>query len=139
MAGFIVMNPYQTTRRAELDCGAVCLGSMTSAYSALGLIGAPLAGALSDSQGRRFALVLGTVASIVSLAIAGATYSLVGMWLSLIPGALLSHNFTVTKAVVADLAPHENRAVPPKAVNFPDKVQRTRLDPPEATEDFLAD
>ncbi|KAJ1492163.1 major facilitator superfamily domain-containing protein, partial [Baffinella frigidus] len=110
MAGFIVLNPYQTTRRAEMDCGAVCLGSMTSAYSALGLIGAPLVGALSDSFGRRFALALGTVASILSLAVMGGTYSLAGLWLSLVPGALLAHNFTVTKAVVADLSAHEDRA-----------------------------
>jgi MFS family permease len=110
MAGFIVLNPYQTARRAELDCGPVCLGSMTSAYSALGLVGAPLVGALSDNQGRRFALALGTFASILSLIIMGTTFSLAGLWLSLVPGALLAHNFTVTKAVVADLAPHEERA-----------------------------
>lgn len=36
--------------------------------------------------------------------------SLVGLWIALIPPALLSHNFTVTKAIVADLAPPKERA-----------------------------
>ena len=54
---------------------------MTSAYSALGLVGAPLVGALSYNQGRRFALALGTFASILSLIIMGTTFSLAGLWL----------------------------------------------------------
>jgi hypothetical protein len=64
MAGFTIIQPYQQTRRAELDCGPVCYGSMTSTSSFLGLIGAPLVGALSDQKGRRFALAIGCLAGI---------------------------------------------------------------------------
>ena len=53
MAGFTVINPYQQTLRAELGCDALCIGTMTSASSALGLFGSPLVGALSDQMGRR--------------------------------------------------------------------------------------
>ena len=123
MAGYIITQPYQQTRRSELDCGAVCYGSMTSTSSFLGLIGAPLVGALSDQKGRKFALAVGCLAGgfvstegycnsfsdfhssgVMSFVILGLTSSLLGLWLALIPTALLSHNFTITKAVVADLA-----------------------------------
>mmetsp|Transcript_3728 Transcript_3728/g.8609 ORF Transcript_3728/g.8609 Transcript_3728/m.8609 type:complete len:483 (+) Transcript_3728:255-1703(+) len=110
MAGFTVISPYQPTVRAELGCGPVCIGSMTSVSSFVGLFGAPLVGALSDQQGRRFALTLGTLAMALFFVIQGASTSLVGLWLALVPPALLSHNFTITKAIVADLAAVENRA-----------------------------
>jgi len=110
MAGFTVISPYQPTIRAELGCGPVCIGSMTSVSSFVGLFGAPLVGALSDQQGRRFALTLGTLAMALSFVIQGSATSLAGLWIALVPPALLSHNFTITKAVVADLASVENRA-----------------------------
>ncbi|EKX41470.1 hypothetical protein GUITHDRAFT_74715 [Guillardia theta CCMP2712] len=110
MAGFTIMNPYQQTLRAKLDCGALCVGSMTSASSALGLFGSPLVGALSDHLGRRFALALGALASAVSMMILAFASSLFELWLSLIPAALLAHNFTIAKAVVADLVPPGERA-----------------------------
>jgi MFS family permease len=110
MAGFIIFQPYQQTRRAELNCGPVCQGSMTSTSSFLGLIGAPLVGALSDQKGRRFALMLGCLSGAASFLVLILSNSLVGLWIALIPTALLSHNFTITKAVVADLANPEDRA-----------------------------
>uniref|UniRef100_A0A7S0H9D2 Major facilitator superfamily (MFS) profile domain-containing protein n=1 Tax=Hanusia phi TaxID=3032 RepID=A0A7S0H9D2_9CRYP len=112
MAGFTIMNPYQQTLRAKLDCGALCVGSMTSVSSALGLFGSPLVGALSDHLGRRFALALGALASALSMVILAFASSLFWLWLSVIPGALLAHNFTIAKAVVADLvAPGERAGV----------------------------
>ena len=110
MAGFIVIQPYQATRREELKCGPVCVGSMTSMSSLLGLIGAPLVGALSDHSGRRFALAIGCIAGASSFMILGLSNSLIGLWIALIPPALLSHNFTINKAVVADLAAPNDRA-----------------------------
>jgi MFS family permease len=129
MAGFTITQPYQQTRRSELDCGPVCYGSMTSTSSFLGLIGAPLVGAMSDQMGRRFALTIGCLAGQIkslcfvifclltilltgalSFVILGLSSSLAGLWLALVPPSLLSHNFTITKAVVADLADPKERA-----------------------------
>lgn len=110
MVGFTAMQPYKLTRQGELECGALCVGSMTSVSSALGLVGAPMIGALSDQQGRKVALSLGCMMSITSYLVLAFSNSLVGLWIALIPPALLSHNFTVTKAIVADLAPPKERA-----------------------------
>jgi MFS family permease len=110
MAGFTVINPYQQTLRADLGCDAVCLGTMTSASSALGLIGSPLVGALSDQMGRKIALVIGVLASAVGFILVGFATSMPLLWLSVIPGSLLAHNFTIAKALVADLAKPDERA-----------------------------
>jgi MFS family permease len=80
------------------------------ASSALGLFGSPLVGALSDHMGRRAALVIGALASAVGFTLVGFATSMPLLWLSVIPGSLLAHNFTIAKALVADLAPPEERA-----------------------------
>ena len=110
MAGFTVINPYQQTLRAELGCDALCIGTMTSASSALGLFGSPLVGALSDQMGRRLALAIGALASALGFTLVGLASSMPLLWLSVIPGSLLAHNFTIAKALVADLARPEERA-----------------------------
>jgi MFS family permease len=110
MAGYTVLNPYQQALYTELNCDAICLGTMTSASSALGLFGSPLVGALSDHMGRKTALVIGGLACSVGFVLVGFASSLSLLWLSLIPASLLAHNFTIAKAIVADLAPPDERA-----------------------------
>jgi len=110
MAGFTVLNPYQQTLRADLGCDAICIGTMTSASSALGLFGSPLVGALSDQMGRKVALALGALASALGFSLVAVATSMPLLWLSVIPGSLLAHNFTIAKALVADLAKPEDRA-----------------------------
>eukprot|EP00579_Thalassiosira_antarctica_P024771 CAMPEP_0202019302 /NCGR_PEP_ID=MMETSP0905-20130828/41646_1 /ASSEMBLY_ACC=CAM_ASM_000554 /TAXON_ID=420261 /ORGANISM="Thalassiosira antarctica, Strain CCMP982" /LENGTH=246 /DNA_ID=CAMNT_0048580529 /DNA_START=142 /DNA_END=879 /DNA_ORIENTATION=- len=105
---------------------------MTSVRSALSLVGTAVVGRLSDKNGsllartlgslgkgktstiegatknnaspsgRRACLYLGTVATLVGLAIAASMNSLWGLWLSMIPGALLQHNFEVYKALLSE-------------------------------------
>jgi DHA1 family tetracycline resistance protein-like MFS transporter len=113
--------PHLQSRRDALGCDSLCYGSMTSVRGALGLIGTSLMGTLSDKNGsflaltlgkigfgaaapsgRRACLYIGTMASLIGLAIAASVDSLVGLWLSMIPGALLQHNFDVFKALVSE-------------------------------------
>ena len=61
-------------------------------------------GRLSDHYGRRSALVLGLLAGILSTIIFGLVDSLQGLWLSMLPSALLSHQFLVLKALSSDWA-----------------------------------
>jgi len=93
---------------------------MTSVRSALSLIGTAVVGRLSDKNGsilartlgsvgknsvesgRRACLYLGTLASLIGLAIAVTINSLQGLWMSMIPGALLQHNFEVYKALLSE-------------------------------------
>lgn len=48
-------------------------------------------------------MVVGTIASLVGMIIAANTYSISGMWLSMIPGALFQQNFNILKALLSDL------------------------------------
>ncbi|KAK1743715.1 hypothetical protein QTG54_005312 [Skeletonema marinoi] len=107
------------TRRDELGCDALCYGSMTSVRGALGLVGTALIGRLSDrndsllakslgsvgkggnNSGRRGCLLLGIIASLLGLIIA-LDDSLIGLWLSMIPGAFLQHNFDVFKSLLSE-------------------------------------
>eukprot|EP01062_Namystynia_karyoxenos_P058979 TRINITY_DN50402_c0_g1_i1.p1 TRINITY_DN50402_c0_g1~~TRINITY_DN50402_c0_g1_i1.p1 ORF type:complete len:495 (+),score=161.06 TRINITY_DN50402_c0_g1_i1:78-1487(+) len=100
--GAVAVMPHQQERAALLGCGPVCLGSITSARSFCGLVGAPLVGALSDSDGRRVALAIGALANALSAALLSGAVSVSWLYLAMIPGALLAHNFTVAKAATAD-------------------------------------
>ena len=128
ITGMSVTFPQMQSRRDELGCNALCYGSMTSVRSALSLVGTAVVGRLSDKNGsplartlgalgkgratdgaeagtpsgRRACLLLGTIASLVGLAVAVSMNSLRGLWLSMIPGALLQHNFEVYKALLSE-------------------------------------
>jgi MFS family permease len=98
--------PHLQSRRDALGCDAMCYGSFTSARSFLSVIGSAIMGRLSDStgpNGRKICMVVGTVATLVGMLIAGSTYSIEGMWLSMIPGALFQQNFNILKALLSDL------------------------------------
>ncbi|KAL7550672.1 hypothetical protein ACHAWF_016429 [Thalassiosira exigua] len=125
ITGMSITFPQMQSRRDQLGCDSLCYGTMTSVRSALGLVGTAVVGRLSDrngsllartlgslgkssssqggnASGRRACLHIGTVASLVGLAFAVAMNSLRGLWLSMIPGALLQHNFDVYKALLSE-------------------------------------
>lgn len=125
ISGMSITFPHMQSRRDELGCDSLCYGTMTSVRSALGLIGTALVGRLSDkngsilartlgslgtktngnvdsASGRRACLYLGTVATLVGLTITASVNSLRGLWLSMIPDALLQHNFDVFKALLSE-------------------------------------
>lgn len=54
------------------------------------------------SSGRRACLYIGTLASLMGFSVAASVDSLLGLWLSMIPGALLQHNFDVFKALISE-------------------------------------
>ena len=83
-----------------LFCDMFCM--LQSARSGLGLIGSALVGRISDRFGRKPALWIGICASLVSAVINYNTSSVEGMWMALIPSALLNQNYTVFKALFAD-------------------------------------
>mmetsp|Transcript_20403 Transcript_20403/g.40476 ORF Transcript_20403/g.40476 Transcript_20403/m.40476 type:complete len:572 (+) Transcript_20403:71-1786(+) len=96
--------PFASAQRDKHGCDALCVGSMTSTRSALGLVGGVLVGRLSDSWGRKGAISLGLASGMVGTAVFGSLDSLGGLWLSMLPTALFSHQFLVLKAVVSDWA-----------------------------------
>jgi len=118
ISAFSLVMPYSQSRRDELQCDTLCQGSMTSARSTLSLIGSALMGRLSDSftssnnnsksntfivsNGRILCLYIGTLAALAGFVIDASMYSIRGMWLGMVPGALLQQNFSVFKAMLAD-------------------------------------
>src|SRR6056300_1420588 len=120
ICGLSLTFPQMQSRRDELGCDTLCYGSMTSLRGALGLVGTAVIGRLSDrndsllaksfesvgkfggSSGRRGCLVLGIIASLAGCIIAVTMNSLLGLWLSLIPGSFLQHNFDVFKALLSE-------------------------------------
>ena len=119
ICGLSLLFPQMQSRRDEMGCDALCYGSMTSVRGALGLVGTALIGRLSDrndsllakslgsigiggsSSGRRGCLLLGIIASLLGCIVA-LDDSLLGLWLSMIPGALLQHNFDVFKSLLSE-------------------------------------
>lgn len=131
--------PHMQSRRDELGCDALCYGSLTSLRGALGLVGTVLMGYLSDNNksmlantvgkigagitvpsGRRACLYIGTLASLMGFATAVFVDSLSGLWLSMIPGALLQHNFDVFKALLSEYHNDIDNAQNNKDVNESD-------------------
>jgi hypothetical protein len=132
ITGMSITYPHVQGRRDELGCDSMCYGAMTSVRSALGLAGTAVVGRLSDRNGsllarslgslgstasvwsgtrtidndgpsgRRACLYLGTMATLLGLGIALSMNSLLGLWLSMIPDALLQHNFDVYKALLSE-------------------------------------
>ena len=113
ISAFSLLMPFAQSRRDELQCDTLCQGSMTSVRSTLALIGSALMGRLSDQKrvsflgrgilnGRMVCLYIGTFATLVGFVISGLMYSVRGMWLGMIPGALLQQNFSIYKALLAD-------------------------------------
>lgn len=98
--------PHLQSRRDSLECNVMCYGSLTSARSALSLVGAAMMGRLSDSStpnSRKMCLIVGSVATLVGMMIAANTFSIQGLWWSMIPGALFQQNFNILKALLSDL------------------------------------
>lgn len=94
--------PFMQARRDALGCDALCQGGQTSLRSALALVGAVLIGRASDRLGRVPMLWVGLAASLASLAISGGMDTIEGMWLAIVPVALLNQNFSVAKALFSD-------------------------------------
>ena len=61
-------NRASSAQRDKLGCDALCLGSMTSARSALSLVGGVLVGRLSDGVGRKPAVLLGLAGGLAGTA-----------------------------------------------------------------------
>ena len=102
MAAMASTMPFTQSKRESCGCDALCIGAMTSARSALSLVGAPLVGRLSDSAGRRAALAVATSASLASALLQAQASTKVGLWVAMVPSALLSHSYDALKAVLAD-------------------------------------
>ena len=102
MLGASITFPFLQSQRDLLGCDALCYGSLQSVRSALSLIGSSLVGRLSDRFGRLPMLWIGLISSFSSYLISYSHQNIRGLWLSMIPVALLNQNYSVIKALFAD-------------------------------------
>ena len=102
MAAMASTMPYTQSKRDAVGCDALCVGAMTSARSALSLVGAPLVGRLSDAAGRKAALGVASGASLASSLLLARASTRAGLWAALAPSALLGHSYDALKATLAD-------------------------------------
>ena len=114
-AGSAVLIPFRQGRLDDLGCAKLCLGGMTSTRSVLQLVGAPALGRFSDTHGRGAAFAVAVCGNCASLVLFACTNSIVGLYISFIPQALLADRFGVMKAVVTDMTPETDDGNSPSA------------------------
>mmetsp|Transcript_105762 Transcript_105762/g.268725 ORF Transcript_105762/g.268725 Transcript_105762/m.268725 type:complete len:440 (-) Transcript_105762:34-1353(-) len=108
--GLTLTTPFAQARRDELGCDALCVGTYSSLQSTLRLAGAVVIGRLSDRVGRRPMLWIGILGNLASMGIAVALPTIPGMFLSLVPSALLDQIFSVLRALFTDFFPGKSGA-----------------------------
>ena len=105
-----VILPHQQSRRDAVGCDFLCVGSLSSARSALSLVGATLVGKLSDSTAldetfggnkRKFILIMGLFAAAFTILSDHQAASISDLWIGIFPNAL-QQNLSVCKALLGD-------------------------------------
>lgn len=105
-----VILPHQQSRRDAVGCDFLCVGSLSSARSALSLVGATLVGKLSDSTAldeilggnkRKSVLIMGLFAAAFTIVSDYQAASISDLWIGIFPNAL-QQNLSVCKALLGE-------------------------------------
>ncbi|XP_064618010.1 major facilitator superfamily domain-containing protein 9-like isoform X2 [Liolophura sinensis] len=109
--GVSMIMPLIQTHAKHLGASPAVAGLVGSVYGFLQLFSSPIMGKCSDLVGHRLALM-------VSLALSGGGYILLGLSTSIvclalarIPSGLFKHSQTISKAYLAEVIPPEKRAL----------------------------
>ena len=97
--------PWYATK---LGGGAVLLGLLETSYGVGQVIGASFLGRLSDTEGRRFVLILSCFGSALGYGIASVAATATVLVASRVPVGLAKQTVTVARAILADISvsPH---------------------------------
>jgi predicted MFS family arabinose efflux permease len=110
LLGFGMVIPVMPLYAERLGASAAWTGLLSTGYSAMQFVFAPIWGRLSDRIGRRPVLI----ASIAATAVAFLLYGLAGSFLVLLLSRLFAGaataNIAIARAFVADVTPPEGRA-----------------------------
>ncbi|HEX9243087.1 MAG TPA: MFS transporter [Anaeromyxobacter sp.] len=110
LLGFGMVIPVMPLYAERLGASAAWTGLLSTGYSAMQFVFAPIWGRLSDRIGRRPVLL----ASIAATAVAFLLYGLAGSFLVLLVSRLFAGaataNIAIARAFVADVTPPEGRA-----------------------------
>jgi DHA1 family tetracycline resistance protein-like MFS transporter len=108
MLAYSIAMPFQQSRRDELGCDSMCLGTLMSARSTVTLVGATVIGRLSDAQSlnhyggaRRLGLWIGLAAAGAGLVMANRASTVRQLFYSILPEAF-QQNMHIVKALMSE-------------------------------------
>jgi DHA1 family tetracycline resistance protein-like MFS transporter len=110
LLGFGIIIPLLPFYAETFGANALIIGLLSTSFSLMQFVFAPVWGRLSDRIGRRPVILLGLFGSFVSYLVFGLANSLVVLFVSRIFAGIAGANIPTAQAVIADSTTIENRA-----------------------------
>jgi len=110
LLGFGIIIPLLPFYAESFGANALTVGLLSSSFSLMQFLFAPVWGRLSDRVGRRPIILLGLLGSSVSYLIFGLANSLVVLFIARIAAGIAGANIPTAQAFIADTTAPENRA-----------------------------
>jgi len=110
LIGFGIVLPLLPFYAEHFGANALLVGLLSTSFSLMQLLFAPVWGRLSDSVGRRPIILIGLLGSSISYLTFGLAPSLPILFLSRILAGIAGANISTAQAYIADSTQRENRA-----------------------------
>src|SRR5262249_12657063 len=110
LIGFGIIIPLMPFYAETFGATAVTVGLLSTSFSFMQFVFAPIWGRLSDRIGRRPVILLGLLRSLAAHLLFGLARSLVVLFIARIFAGVAGANISTAQAYVADVTTHENRA-----------------------------
>ncbi len=110
LVGFGIVLPLLPFYAESFGATALLVGLLSTSFSLMQLLFAPVWGRLSDRVGRRPIILLGLLGSAVSYLIFGLAHSLAVLFVARIFAGIAGANISTAQAYIADSTPAEQRA-----------------------------
>ncbi|HVN79213.1 MAG TPA: MFS transporter [Terriglobia bacterium] len=110
LVGFGIVLPLLPFYAQNFGATALVIGLLSTSFSLMQFLFAPLWGRISDRIGRRPIILLGLLGSSVSYLIFGLASSLLILFISRICAGIAGANISTAQAYIADSTPPEKRA-----------------------------
>jgi multidrug resistance protein len=110
LIGFGIIIPLLPFYAETFGGGALTVGLLSTSFSAMQFIFAPIWGRLSDRIGRRPVILLGLFGSFGAYLLFGLAHSLAVLFISRIFAGIAAANIPTAQAFIADTTTPENRA-----------------------------
>jgi len=110
LVGFGIVLPLLPFYAQTFGATALLVGLLSTSFSLMQFLFAPLWGRLSDRVGRRPIILLGLLGSSISYLVFGFANSLLVLFLSRILAGIAGANISTAQAYIADSTPPEGRA-----------------------------
>ncbi|MGE0041042.1 MAG: MFS transporter [Vicinamibacterales bacterium] len=110
LVGFGIIIPLLPFYAESFGASALAVGLLSTVFSAMQFVFAPIWGRWSDRIGRRPVILLGLLGSAASYLLLGLAWSLPLVFVARIFGGIAGANIPTAQAYIADITTQENRA-----------------------------